>query len=654
MKRCFVMLSVFFSLFVLCASFMTAAQLVNIGAAQRAAEYHAESIFEKDLKVCDHELLRWAWGEPAVYVFTLMREGDIYPSNILQDPTLLRGAYLVSIGKEGEGYEKMAQPDRYWSVYVGATSDMPSFLKAHAGLPEHIVTQPLMKNMPRDPYWIYGDLFHILVTSRSRMGLKDTKATEINLNKEYDLKDLGQDKVDTIPEYAEQDEWGRFVDAREDLKPIVKGTTVELKVKESNLQGKWWGCAAAAFYNCLKYIEEKGKVRLPGKTASFIQEWISIYYVAEFDGKNYWTILKNEIPGSKMVFRGLNYNSTVIFTDRTKYPDNFFPRYAYEIKSGYPCSLSLGRGIFYKHATTGIGFWTSGNQVKLIIHDGWKKTTRPVWTKYSGYPDKDLQFPDALLTFRPGISKKYPTAKPVFVGPDILYSSKTDSSWEWDEELKSSNNVKAWVYTYDINFRNSAGAIYEHLEPKYDRMIPYASAWTWYLPKTIYKPGTMEAKYKVLDENGHLLTAQKTVSLCIGDGYTGPFIGEEKRVDIDLRMAVDTTVNIAVSGSGSASDPYSGHFWIEGSMVLTGGGVPIKYTIGGKDGTATVSGSNYQIEVAPTTVYFTQIEDQTVKPPLVVSFKGQIVGNAIAGTITLALTENVLKIIKVLTLAKLR
>lgn len=606
--------SLFIFCFIFSASFIGAAERVSTGAAQRAAEYHGESIFEQDLKVCDHELLYWAWGEPAVYVFTLMREGDVYPSDILRSPSLLHGAYVVAIGKESEGYEEMAQPVRYWTVYVGATTDMPSFIKAHAGLPEHVLAQPLMRNRPKDPYWIYGDLFHILVTSRTRMGSKEQKASEIHTGQVYDLRDLGHDKIDAIPGSAEEQEWMRFFDARADLKATDRGTTVELKVKESNLQGKGWGCAAAAFYNCLKYLEEKGKVRLYGKTASFLQEWISICYMAVFDGENYWTLTQNEIPGSVMVFKGLNYDSEVSLVERKNRPDYLFFRYAGEINSGYPCSLGCGTGVFKNHATTGIGYWTSGDQVKLIIHDGWESTTRPVWTKYSGYPENDLVYPTDLETFRPGGSAKYPKAKLEIAGPDIIYSSKTDPSWKWREELASSNNIKAWAYSYDAKLRNSAGTVYKRKKPKYDRWIPYPSAWTWTWPKTVAKPGTMETKYKVLDANGHLLALEKTVELRIGDAYSGPFSGTLKSYatvmpSLWVKDTINITASICLEGRGTTSDPYQGVFSFDGKDTQTSSFTdgPSYFHVFG-DGE--VSGSNGQI-VASAPMEGTLIEGQS-------------------------------------------
>ncbi len=638
MRRNFSLISLFLVLFVLSASLVIAGQLVNLEVAKRAAEYHGELLFEKDLKVCDYEVLHWAWGEPAVYVFTLMREGDVYPSNILQDSTLLKGAYLVSSGKKEAGYEKMAQADRYWTVYVGATTDMPSFLKAHAGLPEHVLTQPLMNNLPRDPYWIYGDLFHILVTSRSQMGGSDTKATEIHLYEALALKELGHKKVDTIPAYAEQIEWGRFLDTRADVKAAATGTTVELKVKESNLQGKWWGCAAAAFYNCLKYLEEKGKVRLNRKTASFLQEWISICYIAKFDGKkDYWTDLSNEITGSAQVFRGLNYASKVTYTERKPNPGNFFQLFVSEIKSGYPCALSRSdneKVVFYKHVTTGIGYWRSGTQVKLIIHDGWPTTVRPVRVKYSGYPESQLGYPQWMLAFRPGKSQKFPTTKPEIKGPDFVGSSETSSFWTWEENLITKNKVPVTAYTYENIFRDSNGTIYHHGKPPWDRIIPYRCTFPYNLSKKAYKTGTKETIYKLLDVNGHLLVAKKTAQLVIGDIYAGPFAGtftvywnNPVGDRIKYQVSVNSTVIMLVSGSGTTSDPYNGTFNISG-LTIWGGKTELSIF-----GSGPISGSNGKVVIEPIQGDFF-LPDKPLEPTglyYVLSFTGIKSADAITG-----------------------
>jgi len=194
MKRFFSFISITFILFIFWNSALLASEPVDIETAKRTAEYHGEMIFKRNLKLCDHELMYWPWGEPAVYVFTLISEGDFYPHDIFVDNTILQGAYLVSIGKKVEGYTIMSQADHYLTVIVGATTDMPPFVKAHTGLPEHILSLAVMDNPPLDPYWIFGGLFHTFVCSKAGKDLGKNIATEIHLEQTVALKDLGLKK----------------------------------------------------------------------------------------------------------------------------------------------------------------------------------------------------------------------------------------------------------------------------------------------------------------------------------------------------------------------------------------------------------------------------------------------------------------------------
>ena len=76
MKRLIFLILLLFVFSFFWNSSLLASEIVDMDAAKRAAEYHGEMIFEKDLKVCAQELMYWSWGEPAVYVFTLMSERD--------------------------------------------------------------------------------------------------------------------------------------------------------------------------------------------------------------------------------------------------------------------------------------------------------------------------------------------------------------------------------------------------------------------------------------------------------------------------------------------------------------------------------------------------------------------------------------------------
>lgn len=525
-------------------SLVMASQPVPLEAAKKAAEYHGESIFKKDLKVCAHELLHWAWGEPAVYVFTLMREGDSYPPNILLDNTLLQGAYLVSRGKELEGYTRMAQADRYMTVYVGATTDMPSFVKAHAGLPEHVVARALMGDAPADPYWIYGDLFHILLTSKSRVDSGDTKAAEIHLNELVDLKELGSEKPGAVPAYAEQIEWGRFlnpgaVPPKEEGPELTGASDVlegkhQLMVAESNLKGDWKGCSPAAFYNCLKYLEKRKLVNTYGKSATFLQDWISICYRTDkYSTPEPWGTAPDWIlPGSTAVFRGLAYDSQVTLVERDKTTAAaFLTAYAKEINLKYPCHLGGADDesfIYYGHSTTGIGYWRSGSRVQIILHDGWKETpNQPVYVPYSGYPEAKLQYPIFLHRFHPLKPKAFKTAAPKIMGPNtsFLLTTTIPQRWQWEDGFSTLNKINFAGYAYDVIFRDAQGVQYKTEKPQ--RVMPFFARLIWKLSKTFFKAGTAEITYKLIDDNGHLISAKKTIKLLPGTAppLTGTWLG---------------------------------------------------------------------------------------------------------------------------------
>lgn len=641
-------------LFVLSASLMIAGQPVNLEVAKRAAEYHGELLFKKDLKVCDYEILHWAWGEPAVYVFTLMSEGDFYPPNILLDNALLQGACLVSAGQEEAGYLMMAQAERYTTVYVGATTDMPSFIKAHAGLPEHIVTQPLMRDAPRDPYWIYGDPFHILLTSKSRLDAGDTRATEIHLKETVGLNELESEKIGAVPAYAEQIEWGRFtnpgaIPPNEDDPSLAnaKGALEgwhQLTVDESNLKGEKRGCSPAAFYNCLKYLEKRKKVSTYGKDASFLLDWISI--CMRTDPANWGTDDPWHVDGPIAVFRGLGYFSTVTQVTRTvRKPAGFLADFADEINNRYPCSLGgTGKGIFVKHSTTGIGYWKTGSRIRLILHDGWPETPKPVTVYYSGYPDAKLAYPECMERFHPGARGTFPVAKPKLEAPDSVFLNGAASCWQWTDKLTTTpNDIKAQAYGHKYIFRDVKGVQYGIISIPRDYPFFTKQPQKYQMPR--FKAGTVEEKYFLIDTNGHLLVAQKTIRLVDGIGacYTGAFSGTFTGYyiaipEIHWKMTVSTTVTITVSGSGTSSDPYQGDFSIKGSdveILTMEGEVEEEIYKNGLVGVGIVSGSAGQIVVAPSVGDIIRLSELALGPHFTVSFKGKrSAGDALTGTIT--------------------
>jgi hypothetical protein len=523
MKSIFRLIAGFLSGLLLFVSVLSAAEPVPVEAAGRSAEYHAEKIFKRDLRIIDRELMTWPWGEPAVYVFTLTGAGDDESSPAQLEPSFLQGAYLVSLGREEEGYRLMARPDRYVTVYTGATDDMPSMLKAHAGLPEHVLALATMDNPPADPAWIYGGLFHVLLASKARLAYAGGRAVEIHTRREYRLKDLGRDKAGAIAPQAAGSEWAPFWNPGFEAAAVTAAPAFEIEgleegehklpVEEANLKSAWKGCSPAAFYNCLKYLESKGKVGTQGKAPAILMDWIAICY--HTDPNDDWaTTASWIINGSALMFRGLGYNSTIGEFKRVgSQPGAFLIKFAAEIESGYPCNLGgSGKGVFEGHSTTGIGYLKAGPLAQLIIHDGWNTTPDvPVYVKYMGYPAADLEYPAYMRSFHPGGKRAYPEADPEVLVPPTSRCNPTVDQWKYTAKLTSFNAVTVEAYAYEVYFYDVRGAKYS--QTKLTRVHPfYASEINTY-SKPRRKAGRVDTTYFLVDSNGHLLKAKSKVKL---------------------------------------------------------------------------------------------------------------------------------------------
>jgi hypothetical protein len=467
---------------VLFASVVSAADPIPVETARRSAEYHAEQIFRRDFRIVGQRLMTWPWGEPAVYVFTLIGAGDPLTSPPQLEPEFRLGTHLVSIGREEEGYRLMARPDRYATIYTGATDDMPSMLKAHAGLPEHVLALATMTNPPPDPAWIYGGLFHVLLASESRLAITGARGVEIHTRQEYVLNELAREKSGTLPPGAAASEWAPFLAPGRGGTAAIAAPSLEIEgveegehklpVQEANIKTVWKGCSPAAFYNCLKYLESKGKIGTQGKGPAALMDWIAIcYHTDPSDGgtKSGWII-----NGSTLMFMGLGYNSQVGQYRRIpSAPGTFLVKFAAEIEAGYPCNLgSTGKGIFTQHSTTGIGYWKKGRQAQLIIHDGWKTTPNvPVYVKYMGYPSAQIAYPAYLRSFHPGRKEDYPIAEPNYVSANPIRCDPTLDRWKFYYKLNSSNDVIVETYAYEALFYNVRNRKYKHVKPH--RLFPF-------------------------------------------------------------------------------------------------------------------------------------------------------------------------------------
>ena len=523
MKRFYLLISLVLILFLLLSSAGFSSEQVDIKTAKKSAEYHGELIFEKDLKICDWELMYWPSGEPAVYVFTLIKaEGDFYPENVMMDNTLLLGAYLVSTGEELEGYTLMAQAERYMTVYVGATTDMSPFIKAHAGLPEHILISATMENLPSEPHWIYGGLFHTLVCSKAEKDWGESMATEIHLRESVALKDLGIEKTGTIPSYEEELEWEPFLRSdKHSYLMNVKGKKKEkilLKVDEINNRGEWVGCSPAAFVNCLRYLEKKRKlIKTGGKSIDKLLLWTAACYrTSPYNKKTKkggvsalaW------IPyGSNLMFKGLGYESDVsVYKRKNNNPLEFINKFIKELEEKFPCNLGSGKGIFNGHSTTGIGYEKNGDSYMLIVHDGWTSTpNEPVIVKYYGYPNKDIEYPQYMRCFRPGKKKKFPQAELHISVPASV--QLTNNQWRWGARFSSNNAIDLECWAVHTEYYDNNGKKYKETDDEDFRLRPYKKYIKYKNKKPAYKKGKAKTLYYLIDYNGHWLELNYTVDL---------------------------------------------------------------------------------------------------------------------------------------------
>lgn len=558
---------------------LSAAERVDAATARRVAEYYGRIIFKTGLTACAQEVLTWPSGEPAAYAVTLVRAGDFAPPDILLDNTLLAGAALVRAGRDREGFLVMAQIDRYKTVVVGASTDMPSLIKAHAGLPEHVLASVLMPGLPSEPRWIYADLFHTLVASNLDAGRPGATAREIHTDETIALADLATQKRETLPPAAEDAEWGRFlhpgiepISSGPDL-PGLNGEVIEgthlLSISEYNTSTAWKGCHPAAVFNCTKYHAKNGTISLQGKGDQVIMDWIAI--ACRTNPANGSTYGENAEEGPWIFYKGLGYEVGIKWIFREAAQSGLFlAQYAGEINAGFPAILGGGQGIFRSHATTGIGYEKTGALALLIIHDGWKSTPAPVYVKYLGYPTAECAYPESLLTLHPGAAKNFPVAAPKFKAALEVIYSPTQKIWPWRYSITSQPGVE--IYADELSLYDAAGKRYRHDKPA--RIYPYINPYKTQAWKSLVKPKVMAGKfvYKVnlIDDNGHLLALAITVKL--KDAVTGKWL-----VKYDWKGIVEPGPDTWILyDTGKFKSDYGGM----GTWTLTGVNFKLTYQTG--------------------------------------------------------------------------
>ncbi len=531
MKRSVISIIVVIGLFLsISAGALAAAERVDAATARRVAEYYGKIIFKTGLTACAQELLIWPSGEPAAYTVTLVRAGDFAPPDILQDNALLAGAALVAAGRSREGYSMMAQTDRFWTVVVGASTNMPSLIKAHAGLPEHVLASVLMPDLPPERRWIYADPFHILVASAPADGRPGATAREIHTDETVALAELAAQRKGTIPPASEAGEWGRFLRRGLESSPsgaslpglsgeVLEGTHL-LSISEYNTATVWKGCHPAAVFNCTKYHAKNGKISLQGKSDQAIMDWIAI--ACRTNPANGSTYGESVEEGPYFFYHGLGYEITGqwIFREEAQ-SGEFLAQYAGEINAGFPAILASGQGIFRSHATTGIGYEKAGPLAMVIIHDGWKSTPAPVYVKYLGYPAGECAYPEYVLTLHPGAAKNFPVAKPKFKAALEVIYSPTQKKWPWHYTITPPG---VEIYADELSLYDTAGKRYRHDKPA--RIYPFldpSRTQNWKsLVKPKVKPGKFVYKVNLIDAEGHLLVLAITVKL--KDAVTGKWL----------------------------------------------------------------------------------------------------------------------------------
>ena len=579
MKRFFVSIIVVCLLLSISAGVLAAAQRVDAATARRVAEYYGQVIFKTGLTACAHEVLTWPSGEPAAYAVTLVRAGDFAPPDILLDNTLLAGAALVAAGQSGEGYLMMAQTDRFKTVVVGATTDMPSLIKAHAGLPEHVLASVLMSGMPSKPRWIYADPFHTLVASDLDADWPGATAREIHTDETVALAELAIRKTAAVPPSAEAAEWGRFL--RLGFEPLPAGTDLAgineviegrhlLAVAESNTGTTWKGCHPAAIFNCTKFHAKNGKIGLQGKGDQIIMDWIAI--ACRTNPANGSTYGEDTEEGPWIFYHGLGYEVGIKWIFRESAQSGLFlAQYAGEINAGYPAIFCAGAGIFQSHSATGIGYEKNGALAMLIVHDGWKSTPAPVYVKYLGYPVAECQYPESMVTLHPGAPKNFSIASPKFKAALEVIYSPTQKKWPWRYAITGEPSVD--IYGEEISYYDAAGKRYLHVKPR--RIYPFLTS-TWRtkawnnLTKPATKPGKFVWKVNLIDENGHLLVLSITVKL--KDAVTGKWL-----VKYDWKGYEEPgPATWTLYDTGKFNDDYSG----SGIWTLTGVSFKLAYQSG--------------------------------------------------------------------------
>lgn len=177
------------------------------------------------------------------------------------------------------------------------------------------------------------------------------------------------------------------------------------------------------------------------------------------------------------------------------------------------------RKPFKGHSTTGIGYKKKGKKIKLIVLDGVKRTKKPQYIPYRGFKQEELIFPHNLSSFQPLHMKDFEEAEVEIEIGEMLKDDITP--YVWIAKFKSNNKVGIELYGGKSRYIDIKGASYHPYWPfikeeelLQKRINPYKSSFLHRQPEE----GQCVSTYYFIDDNGHLLKSQHTMTIGVIDG----------------------------------------------------------------------------------------------------------------------------------------
>jgi len=503
--------------------------------AEQVALYHGERRFEGELHVHSSILLFWPWGDPAAFAVTLYRGKEPPAGDLMLDATLNYGAALVRETGNPEGYALASQPDRYITVYTGASTDMPPFIQAYSGLPDFLIQQAARTDLPPDPVWFFASPFHILGAPRppvevNRLApalLAGLEAVDVHDGRTLVLGEIERKKTVCLLEEDRVAEWSRFLPPQRGLSyslqnpPDAAVEEKRLPVQEWNTSIEWMGCYPASMYNLLMYNKFKHGVRLPPETPpDLIMLWISLCCRAFPEGFNWMTNPEWFVKGAGLIYRGLDHRAVIKKFSRKKLKrEALFNKFVREIRGGWPPEIGgADSGVLRKHSCAGVGYRKiNGRNSDLIVHDNYASTTRPRYiTKYLLEGDHL-----SIHSIRAKKRKIYADSVPVIKAPKIMVLNIGKKQWKGKARVKSKNQIKSFVWGLGWDYYNHKGKKLESLCTDFTRLHPivlpsgegYRDDVEFTLPFPKFKRGRMEALLELIDQNGNPLEEIVTIRL---------------------------------------------------------------------------------------------------------------------------------------------